>query len=151
LKSRLKISTIVILSVFLVFVGLIISIFVHDTLVFRGYKLKILGFENEIANILLPIGTEKIAIKSAIGDSGGNGEYFTLRVVLVVKTDLNKNELEATINKIASHFLEENRLFFEITHCENSIFRSPVEFILEFDELLGISDYSNYFFIEFIE
>jgi len=107
------------------------------------------SFENELSNISLPVDTEKIAIKSAIGDSGGNGEFLSIRVVLIVKTDLNINELESIIEKIAFHFLEEKENTFRITHCESSTFRSPVEFALEFDELLGINDFVNLYFIEF--
>ena len=84
---------IIIVFVILIFAGLLISISIHDNLALRS-------FENEVANISLPIGIEKIAIKSAIGDSGGNGGYSTLRVVWVVKTDLNIDELETTIKKI---------------------------------------------------
>jgi hypothetical protein len=36
-------------------------------------------FENEISNFVLPNNIEKIAIKSGVGDSGGNGDYSTYR------------------------------------------------------------------------
>jgi len=147
MKNSYKISIIVIAFAILIFAGFFISILIHDNLALRS-------FEDEVANILLPPEIEKIAVRSAIGDSGGNGDYITLRVVWVVKTDLNINELEATIKK--NRFLNHNKNNngipnFYITRCESSTFKSPVTFELEFYELRGINDYSNYFFIEFGE
>ena len=43
------------------------------------------SLEKEVSKIVLSENIEKIAIKSAIGDSGGNGDHFTHRVVLLVK------------------------------------------------------------------
>ena len=51
------------------------------------------GLEKEVSKIVLPQNIEKIAIKSKIGDSGGNGEYSTYRVVLLVKTEITLYEL----------------------------------------------------------
>lgn len=51
------------------------------------------GFEKEMSNFVLPDNIEKIAMKSGIGDSGGNGDYSTYRVVLVVKTEMSLDEL----------------------------------------------------------
>ena len=58
------------------------------------------SLENEVANISLPQNIEMIAIRSAVGDSGGNGNYSTLRVVLAVKTVLSINELKTEFENL---------------------------------------------------
>ena len=119
-------------------------------------SLNLRSLESEVANISLPAGIERIAIKSAIGDSGGNGEYSTLRVVLLVKTDLNIDELKETIENIDLHFPKHyksrnNAPIFYVTYCNSSTFQSLRVFMLNFAELEEIIDYSNYYFIEFVE
>ena len=47
-------------------------------------NLKLTGLEKQIDNIVLPEDIEKVALKSKIGDSGGNGDYSTYRVVFQV-------------------------------------------------------------------
>ena len=135
--------------VLLFFVGFLISIPIRKNVGLRG-------LENEVANILLPIGIEKVAIGSAIGDSGGNGDYSTFRVVLVVKTELDINELKDSIEQMDLRFSKhyknsDNIPIFYVTQCEDSNFQSPREFTLVFDELKELNDYSKYYFIEFIE
>lgn len=100
------------------------------------------GFEKKISNLKLPENIEKVAIKSGIGDSGGNGDYTTYRVVLVVKTLMSKEELK-------QEFADVNYCY--ITKCENNVFESARNFKLEFYELEKIEDYNNYYFIEFIK
>ena len=100
------------------------------------------AFEKEILNIEIPQNVEKIAMKSGIGDSGGNGDYSTYRVVLVVKTQLSIDELK-------QEFAGVNNCY--ITKCKNNFFESELHFKLEFDELEKIEDYSNYYFIEFVK
>ncbi len=112
--------------------------------------------EKEVSNIVLTQDIEKIAIKSAIGDSGGNGNYSTHRVVLVVKTEMTINELKQEFEnmnlKFPNHYKNnDNTPIFYITHCESKVFKSSREFSLTFNELAKIEDYSNYYFIEFIE
>ena len=112
--------------------------------------------EKEVSNIVLTQDIEKIAIKSAIGDSGGNGNYSTHRVVLVVKTKMTINELKQEFEnmnlKFPNHYKNnDNTPIFYITHCESKVFKSSREFSLTFNELAKIEDYSNYYFIEFIE
>ncbi len=114
------------------------------------------GFEKEISNFALPENIEKIAIKSAIGDSGGNGNYSTYRVVLIVKTEMTikelKQEFENMNLKFSNYYKNrDNTPIFYITHCESNVFKSSREFSLTFNELAKIEDYSNYYFIEFIE
>ena len=113
------------------------------------------GFEKEISNLVLPENIEKIAIKSGIGDSGGNGEYSTHRVVLVVKTKMTVDELENEFEKrnltFSSHRINSDTPICYITHCESNIFKSERDFKLTFNELEEIQDYSNYYFIEFIK
>jgi hypothetical protein len=141
MKSKRKILIIIIVFVIFIFVERLISISIS---IRQDSALR--SFEDEVANILLPPEIEKIAVKSAIGDAGGNNDYSTIRVVLVVKTDLDINELETTIKTMDLPFV----ISIEITRCKSSIFQSWIEFTLVFDELLGINDYNNYFFVEFI-
>ena len=102
-------------------------------------------FEREVDNIELSENIEKIAIESSIGDSGGNGNYSTYRVVLVVKT-------KGTINEINDELENKNLKFnYYITKCKSKVFESPRSFKLTFDELNKISDFNGYYFIEFIK
>jgi hypothetical protein len=114
------------------------------------------SLENEVANISLPQNIEMIAIRSAVGDSGGNGNYSTLRVVLAVKTVLSINELKTEFENLNLRFPKhyknsDNRPIFYITHCEDSTFRSSRDFSLSIEELEIAIDYSKYYFIEFVE
>lgn len=117
---------------------------------------KLSSLEKEIANISLPQGVELIAIKSAIGDSGGNGNYSTLRVVIVVKSVLNIDELKDEFDRLDLRFQKHyesrsNNPIYYITHCEGSSFHSSRDFSLSFEELASISDYRDYYFLEFVE
>lgn len=103
------------------------------------------GFEKEISNYTLPKNIETIAIKSGIGDSGGNGDYSTYRVVLAVKTQMSIDELKQEFEEINIY------KYYYITKCENSVFESSRQFKLEFEELEKVEDYSNYYFIEFVK
>ncbi len=114
------------------------------------------GLEKQVDNIALPENVDKIALKSKIGDSGGNGDYSTYRVVLVVKTKMQIEELKQEFNnmnlKFKSHYKNHNnRPIFYITHCKSSIFKSDRDFSLSFKELTKVEDYTNYYFIEFVE
>ncbi len=114
------------------------------------------SLENEVDTIALPKNIEKIAIKSAIGDSGGNGNYSTHRVVLVVKTEMTINELKQEFEnmnlKFPNHYKNnDNTPIFYITQDESNVFKSSREFSLTFKELSKVEDYSNYYFIEFVE
>ena len=113
------------------------------------------GFEKEVSNFVLPANVEKIALKSGIGDSGGNGDYSTYRVVLVVKTKMSIQELNEEFENrnltFSSHIVNSDKPICYITHCENSVFKSDREFTLEFDELKNVKDFNNYYFIEFIK
>ena len=102
-------------------------------------------FEKEISNYTLPNNIEKIAVKSGIGDSGGNGDYSTYRVVLVVKTQISMDELKQEFKELNIY------KYYYITKCENSVFESSRQFKLEFEELEKVEDYSNYYFIEFVK
>lgn len=113
------------------------------------------GFEKEISNFALPENVEKIALKSGIGDSGGNGDYTTYRVVVVVKTKLSLQELNEEFERrnltFSSHILNSDTPICYITHCESSVFQSDRAFTLEFDELKQVDDFDDYYFIEFIK
>lgn len=137
---------------------LIISIFVLVVILIYilYWNTPLKSLEKEVSKIVLPENIEKIAIKSAIGDSGGNGDHFTHRVVLLVKSKMEINELKQEFEnmnlKFPNHYsYRNNKPSFYITQCENNIFKSSRNFSLKFNELKKIKDYSNYYFIEFIE
>ncbi len=114
------------------------------------------GLEKQVDNIALPENVDKIALKSKIGDSGGNGDYSTYRVVLVVKTKMQIEELKQEFNnmnlKFKSHYKNHNnRPIFFFFYCKSSIFKSDRDFSLSFKELTKVEDYTNYYFIEFVE
>lgn len=112
-------------------------------------------FEKEVLNIQLPNNVEKISVKSGISDSGGNGDYSTYRVVLVIKTEMTIDKLKEEFNNKNMTFLthkENSELpFVYITKCESNIFESSRNFRLVFDDLEKIEDFSNYYFLEFIK
>jgi len=149
MSSKHKILVITMTVVFL-FVALgLLSIPVRQNISLRGLV-------KEVDNIPFPTSIEKIAIKSAIGDSGGNGNYSTLRVVLAVKTDLDKDALEDALENINLHFpnhyaINNNVPIFYVTQCNGTEFKSSRDFKLDFGELRDVSDYSDYYFIEFVE
>lgn len=114
------------------------------------------SLENEVRTFSLPPNIERVAIKSSIGDSGGNGDYSTLRVVLVVKTELNIIELGETIENMNLRFQRHyegsgNIPIYYISKCNNSTFQSSRHFTMDFEELEVVENYSNYYFIEFVE
>ena len=145
MKNRLLIVIIIVILIIGLFLYLVCS---------KNRKVKML--EKEVSNIEMPQDIEKIAIKSAIGDSGGNGDYSTCRVILLVKTEITIDELRQKFEnmnlKFQNHYKNcENIPIFYITHCESSIFKSSRSFSIEFEELKGINDYRDYYFIEFVE
>ena len=113
------------------------------------------AFEREVSNLGLPENIEKITMKSGIGDSGGNGDYSTYRVVLVVKTKMSIEKLNQEFENrnltFSSHIVNSGTPICYITHCEDSVFKSHREFKLNFDELEKVEDFNDYYFIEFIK
>ena len=113
------------------------------------------GFEKRVSKISLPENIEIVTMKSGIGDSGGNGDYSTYRVVLVIKTEMSFDELNNEFEKrnltSSSHIANSNTPFCYITPCNSKVFESARNFKLLFDELDNINDFSNYYFIEFIK
>ena len=142
MKNR-KIVFILLFIVFIVFIGL-----------WMYFNTGLKRFEKEISDFALPENVERIAIKSGIGDSGGNGDYTTYRVVLVVKTKMSIEELnEAYENQkltFTSHIVNSDKPICYITRCNGSIFESPREFTLSFDELERVENFNDYYFIEFV-
>lgn len=63
---------------------------VHNT----GLK----AFEKYVLSIQLPENVERISMKSGIGDSGGNGDYSTYRIVFVIKTEITIDELKKELD-----------------------------------------------------
>lgn len=132
----------------------IIAIIFFIYLLYPNIHLK--SLEKEVSNIMLPYNIEKITLKSAIGDSGGNGDYSTFRVVLVIKTEMKieelKQEFEEMNLKFKKHYKNNNnKSIFYITNCKSKDFKSARDFSISFDELSKVQDYSNYYFIEFVE
>ena len=105
-------------------------------------NIKLHNFAREISKLELPSVIEKIVIKSAIGDSGGNGNYSTLRVVMLIKTELSEKEIEREIKKT---------WYWGINKSESSIFESRGRVQINFKELEGLSNYEGYYFVEFID
>ena len=139
---------ILIISVFLV-VMIFLTFIVY-------FNTPIKTLTKEVANIQLPENIEKVAIRSAMGDSGGNGDFSTYRVVLLVKTQRDINELKQEFEdmnlRFPAHYKNnDNKPIFYITHCKGSVFKSSRNFSLTFNELSEIDDFGNYYFIEFIE
>lgn len=113
------------------------------------------AFEREVSNLKLPENIEIITMKSGIGDSGGNGDYSTYRVVLVVKTKMSIEKLNQEFENrnltFSSHIVNSGTPICYITHCEDSVFKSHRDFKLNFEELEKIEDFNNYYFIECIK
>ncbi len=113
------------------------------------------AFEKQVLNIKLPDNIEKVSMKSGIGDSGGNGNYSTYRVVFIIKTEMTIDELKEEFDNKKMTFLthkENSELpFVYITKCESNIFESSRNFRLVFDDLEKIEDFCNYYFLEFIK
>ena len=108
-----------------------------------------------IAKMELPDTIERIAVRSAIGDSGGNGDYNTLRSVMLVRTELNKEDLEGIFVSLGFYDkgMERNWDYpqFVVREATNQTFNSPRDFRLEFEELRNVDTFNGYFFIEFIK
>lgn len=140
--------------IFIIIIIVSIGVILFSFKIYPNYILK--DLERKVSDIKLPENIEKVAIKSAIGDSGGNGDYSTFRVVMLVKTPIKLDELRQEFKnmdlKFPNHFKVCNNVpIYYITHCESNIFKSSRMFSLKFDELLGVKDYTNYYFVEFIE
>lgn len=137
----------------IIIILVIIAIIIVCFYLYSNTSLK--EFEKEITNFVLPENVEKIAIKSGVGDSGGNGDYSTYRVVMLVKTEIPIEELNKEFEKrnltFSSYIPNSGNPICYITHCEDKVFKSMLHFKLTFDELENIEDYSNYYFIEFIK
>lgn len=140
------------LIIFIVIIVILSCLFLYS-IIHPNIKLK--NLEKQVSNIALPENIEKIAMKSGIGDSGGNGDYSTYRVVLVVKTQMSLDELIQEFENrnltFLTHIPNSDTPICNITHCENKVFKSSRSFTLTFDELTETEDYTNYYFIEFVE
>ena len=114
--------------------------------------------DNFIRTIELPSTISRIAVMSGVGDSGGNGNHSTLRSVMLVRTELTKDNLQEIFVDLGFnyvgmylHLRNWNYPEFLIRQATNYQFRSPRSFLLEFEELKSIDDFTNYYFIEFIK
>lgn len=138
----------------IIFMILVIVIIVFICL-WMYFNTGLKAFEREVSNFKLPENIERITMKSGIGDSGGNGDYSTYRVVLVVKTKMSIEELNQEFENrnltFSSHIVNSGTPICYITRCEDSIFKSNRDFKLNFDELEKVEDFNDYYFIEFIK
>jgi len=91
----------------------------------------------------LPDTIEKIVVRSAIGDSGGNGDHRTLRSVMLVRTEL-------TIDDLREFFANQAHTPDRIEEASGYLFTSRRTFRLEFEELRDVDEFGGYYFIEFI-
>ena len=64
-------------------------------------------FEKRVSKISLPENIEIVTMKSGIGDSGGNGDYSTYRVVLVIKTEMSFDELNNVVKGLYQNIAKE--------------------------------------------
>lgn len=138
----------------LIIIIIVVIVFSIGLFMYSNTRLK--GLEKQVDNIILPNNIEKIALKGEVGDSGGNGDYSTLRVVLVVKTEMSLNELTEEFENMNLKFTyyfknNDHRPIFYITHCKSNVFKSSRDFSITFDKLEHIESYDHYYFIEFVE
>jgi len=124
--------------------GLAIIVFVFVADYCRNAALS--SQDDFVRSIELPYTIERIAVRSAIGDSGGSGSQITLRSVMLVRTELSKDAL-------AEILFDDNTYvpsFWSIQEAGGYQFNSAREFRLDFEELKGVHVLEGYFFIEFI-
>ena len=92
-------------------------------------------------------------IGKAIAIKFAQNEYNL--VLNYVSDRTNLEELNQEFKKqnltFSSHIENSSTPICYITHCEDSIFKSERNFILEFDELKKVKDFTDYYFIEFIK
>jgi len=117
-------------------------------------RIELSGQHELIRSIELPYTVEMIAIQSAIGDSGGNGDHRTLRTVMLVNTEMGIDDLGDVF--VAAGFYRNSsssnweRPQFEIQATSGYQFRSRNNFNLTFDELKELDNFEGYYFIEFL-
>lgn len=142
-----KVAVIICISILVIIMILICNWLYQNT----GLR----GFEKEVSNISLPEKVEKISIKSGIGDSGGNGNYSTYRVVLVVKTKMSidelKNEFDNKEMTFLTHTSNSGLPYVYISKYESNVFISDRNFKIVFDDLENVEDYSEFYYLEFIK
>ncbi|MCL2387787.1 MAG: hypothetical protein FWC89_09615 [Defluviitaleaceae bacterium] len=111
--------------------------------------------DNLIRTIELPDTIERVAVRSAIGDSGGNGNHNTIRSVMLVRTDLTRDDLVDVFIDLdfRSPFNRDGNPNYphvaRIIQPNGYQFNSPREFRLDFEELKHLDTFDGYFFIEF--
>ena len=136
------------------FVFAISLIFIATISMACASRVELENQERLISAIELPHSIEFVSIKSAIGDSGGNGNYSTLRTVMLVRTDLTISELREFFIENGFRLGEYNRETgypsFVVRETSSYQFNSSRAFKLEFEELKSVDDFSRYYFIEFI-
>ena len=111
--------------------------------------------EKYLTTMEMPDKIERIVVRSAIGDSGTEVDYNTLRSVMLVKTDLSKAELTDAFVNLGFYDKGGTRNWdypsFVVREAINYQFRSPNDFRLEFEELKYLDELNGYFYIEFIK
>ena len=134
-------------------VAIIVIVFIND----RNNSL--VNQDSFIRTLELPCTIEQIAVISAVGDSGGNGNHNTLRSVMLVRTELTRDALIDIFINLGfqlgfSPFNNSgNQTYPTVTAIiqpSSYQFNSPRNFRLDFEELKNTNEFDEYFFVEFI-
>ena len=123
--------------------------------VILNYNNGLKKFEKEVSNISLPSSIKIISTKSKIGDSGGNGNQSTYRVVSLIKTDMSLDELKKEFDDknltFSTHILNSDTPICYITKYESNVFKSNRNFELVFEEINDKENINEYYYLEFIK
>ncbi len=79
---------------------------------------------------------------------------FLVAIVFIglwIYFDTGIKEFESRNLTFSSHNVNNDKPICYITHCGDSVFKSPREFTLKFDELEKVEDFNDYYFLEFIK
>ena len=96
-----------------------------------------------IRAIELPHTVEVIAVRSAIGDSGGNGNHRTLRTVMLVRAEMPEDLRKA----LTDQGFRPN----SIQEANGYLFSSPRGFRIAFEELKNTIEFDGYYFLTFYD
>ncbi|MCL2575311.1 MAG: hypothetical protein FWE33_02645 [Defluviitaleaceae bacterium] len=137
--------------IILVVVSLVVFVYFYESPLSRQ--------GNFIRALELPHTIEMIAIISARGDSGGNSNRSTLRSVMLVKTELPREDIIDVFTTVGfSTWLNpfdidrnlDYPIISKIIEPSSYQFSSLRNFHLIFDELIDCDTFDGFYFIEFI-
>ena len=157
----MKKQVVMIVAAFFIVAVLFVFVIIAAVMLFnhRNNPAVLRAQDDYIRSLELPDTVTQIAVRSAMGDSGGNGSHRTYRTVMLVKTELDRYELARVFDclgfRINFHRFHHtlNRSFPEILiirEPDGYRFNSPRGFRLDFEELKNIDDFDGYFFIQFV-